>query len=69
MHTEKSPGSDRLLVEFYKTFKPVLSSMLMNSLNYSYKTGLVSITQQGDMIKLIPKRVVEPHYIRNWRSI
>ena len=70
MDTEKSSGSDQLPVKFYKTLWTVVSSVQMNSWNYSYKTSQVSTTKSGSMIKFLPKKkVAELQYINNWRPI
>ena len=69
MDSDKSPGTDGLPAEFYKTFWDDLSSILIDALNYGYNTGQLSITQRRGIIKLIPKKDSDPHLIKNWRPI
>ena len=65
----KTPGSDGLPAEFYKTFWKELSSLLINALNFAYDTETLSITQRRGIIKLIPKKDSDPHFIENWRPL
>ena len=69
MGTGKTPGSDGLPVEFYKVFWKDISKPLIRVLNFSYDMGCLSIIQRRGIIKLIPKRDTEPHYIKNWRPL
>ena len=69
METGKTPGSDGLPVEFYKVFWKDISKPLIRALNFSYDMGCLSIIQRRGIIKLIPKRDTEPHYIKNWRPL
>ena len=67
--SEKTPGTDGLPAEFYKTFWDDLSSILITALNYAYDKGTLSVSQRRGIIKLIPKKDADPHFIRNWRPI
>ena len=69
MTSDKSPGMDGLPCEFYKVFWKDLAEMLINSLNFSYKIGKLSISQRRGIIKLIPKKDAELNAIKNWRSL
>lgn len=69
MDPDKSPGTDGLPAEFYKMFWKDLSPLLIRALNYSYEVGTLSITQRRGIIKLIPKKDSEPHFIKNWRPL
>ena len=40
--SNKSPGNDRLTVEFYRAFWGLLVQLLVDSLNYSYDHGELS---------------------------
>ena len=45
----KSPGCDGLTAEFYKKFWPLISDMLIESLNFAYEKGELSQSQKkGD---------------------
>ena len=69
MELEKSPGTDGLPSEFYKTMWIEISEPLLNALNYGFETGELSISQRRGIIKLIPKKSEELYYIRNWRAL
>ena len=55
MKSDKSPGTDGLPSEFDKVFWDDLAEILINSLNYYYEIGKLSISQRRGIIKLIPK--------------
>ena len=67
--SDKTPGTDGLPAEFYKTFWTDLAPILTSALNYSHNTGTLSITQRRGIIKLIPKKDADPHFIKNWRPL
>ena len=46
-----------------------LSDFLIRSINYSYETGNLSITQKQGIITCIPKKDKPRQYIKNWRPI
>ena len=69
MDQNKTPGTDGLPAEFYKTFWLDISEPLINALNYSYNLGHLSVTQKRGIIKLIPKKDTELYYIQNWRPL
>jgi len=56
MQSNKRPGSDGLSAEFYKLFWKEIHPYLLNSLNYAYRNGLLSVTQRRGLIILIPAR-------------
>ena len=69
MVSDKTPGTDGLPAEFYKTFWKDISSLLVSALNYAFESGCLSITQRRGIIKLIPKKDAELYFIKNWRPI
>ena len=69
MNADKTPRTDGLPVEFYKAFWDDISTHLLSALNFAYESGCLSITQRRGIIKLIPKKSIEPFYIKNWRPI
>ena len=69
MECNKTPGSDGLPAEFYKVFWSDISNLFLNSINYAYRSGLLSVTKRRGIIKLIPKKDAEPNLIKNWRPI
>lgn len=56
MERNKTPGSDGLPAEFYKVFWNDISDLFLNSINYAYRIGQLSVTQRRGIIKLIPKK-------------
>ena len=36
---------------------------------YSYDQGTLSVSQRREIIKLIPKKGADPHFIKNWRPL
>ena len=61
----KNMNSDGLPCEFYKVFWTDLAEILINSLNYSYEIGKLSISQRRGVIKLMPKKDAELNLIKN----
>ena len=53
MKLNKSPGSDGLPVEFYKTFWSDIKNDLIDSLNQSYDEGTLSPTQKRSILSLL----------------
>ena len=56
MQNNKSPGSDILTTEFYRAFWDIISTYVVNSFNYAFNTGNLSISQRQRIISLIPKK-------------
>lgn len=69
MENQKSPGSDGLTAEFYKTFWTILKKYLIDSLNYSYQTGKLTQLQKQAIITLLPKTNKDTTLLANWRPI
>ena len=69
MVPDKSPGTDGLPCEFYKVFWKDVAEILINSFNYSYEIGKLSISQRRGIIKLIPKKDANLNSIKNWRPL
>ena len=68
MKTNKSPGSDGLTAEFYKTFWNKIKHHVLHSLNYAYQTGELSDSQKLGVVSLIFKKG-DPKSLHNWRPI
>lgn len=68
MKNNKSPGSDGLPVEFYKTFWNDIKSILIESLNYAYEVGELSPTQKRGILTLLFKKN-DKYLLKNWRPI
>ena len=65
----KSPGTDGLLAEFYKFFWSEISTDIIVSFNYAFKTGTLSISQRRGIISLIPKKNKDKSLLENLRPI
>jgi len=69
MANNKSPGSDGFSVEFYKFFWNDIKYLVLESFNYAFVTGEMSIEQRRGVISLIPKKDKDSRYLKNWRPI
>ena len=69
MKNNKSPGSDGFSAEFYKFFWRDISQYLMDSVNYAFCSGEISIDQKRGLITLIPKKDKDRIFLKNWRPI
>ena len=69
MADSKTPGTDGLPAEFYKTFWSDISDALIAVLNFSYNINKLSITQRRVLIKLIPKKETDLKNLKNWRPL
>ena len=65
----KSPGNDGLTAEFYRAFWHTLGNLMVDSLNFSYDYGELSISQKGAIITLIEKKDKDKRNLSNWRPI
>ena len=66
---DASPGSSGFTGAFFKFFWRNLKVFIVNSLNYAYQTGNLSITQKLGVIILLPKPEKDKRYLSNWRPI
>ena len=65
----KSPGTDGLTAEFYLFFWKDLSQVMVDSFNYAFTNGNLSISQRQGIIRLIPKKDKDLSYLKNWRPL
>ena len=65
----KSPGSDGLTAEFYKTFWHKIGDYVVNSLNYSYDNMELPHEQGRGLITLIPKPQKDHTLVKNYRPL
>ena len=68
MENNKTPGTDGLTPEFYRFFSNLLGSFLVNSFNYAFRNGTLSISRRQGIISLIPKKK-NTEYLKNWRPV
>ena len=66
---DKTPGSDGFTVEFYRRFGNLLGKLMVDSFNYAFQTGNLSISQRLGIISLIPKKDKNLEFLKNWRPI
>ena len=69
MKTGSAPGLDGLSVEFYLTFWNSVGEFVYCSLQFAHNCGRFSISQKRGVIKLLPKKGKNPHFIKNLRPI
>ena len=68
MKINKSPGSDGIPVEVYKTFWQDINLLVIDSLNSSYDKGELAGTQKRGILSLLYKKR-DKHLLKNWRPI
>ena len=66
---EKSPGTDGLPAEFYKLFWKEIHREMINSFNFAFDSGTLSISQRRGIITLIPKPNKDTTSLENLRPI
>ena len=69
MKNDKTPGTDGFPIEFYKVFWNDLGHFLLNSFNYTYQKGTLSISPKQGIITCIPKGNKPRQFLKNWRPI
>ena len=69
MENNKTPGSDGLTVEFYRYFWNIIAKYMVESFNYAFQSGHLSISQKQGIISLIPKKKKNTEYLKNWRPV
>ena len=69
MPSSKMPRTDGLPREFYKVFWSDVGRIVINSLNHSYESGRLSISQRRGIIKLIPKKNSYRNLVKSWRPL
>ncbi len=69
MNNGRSPGIDGYTSEFYKFFWNDLNTYIVNSYNYSFDNGSMSISQTQGLITCLPKEGKSKLFLKNWRPI
>ena len=67
--TGKTPGSDEIPVECYKTFCPLIGKLMTDSLNEGFLKKEMSSSQKQAVITLIVKKGKDRNLLENWRPI
>ncbi|CAM2098093.1 unnamed protein product [Caretta caretta] len=68
MPTNKSPGMDRLTMEFYRLFWDVLGSDLVTVWAESVQSGVLPLSCTRAVLALLPKKG-DLRDLRNWRPV
>jgi len=69
MEPDKTPGTDGLPADLCKVFWNDISDCLVNSINYAFGKGQLSVTQRRGIIQPKPQKDAEPELIKNWRPL
>ena len=67
--TNKTPGNDGLMVEFYLAFWPILGKQFEYSFNYAHNYDELSNSQKQAVITLVEKKGKGQRLIKTWRQI
>ena len=67
--TGKTPGNDGIPIEFYKTFWPLIGTLMTDSFNEAYDNKEMSSSQKQAIITLIDKKGKDRIFSENWRPI
>ena len=65
----KSPGNDRLTIEFYCCFWNDIKDIFMTSLCESKKLKQLCVSQRQAIIKLLEKPNKDKRFVANWKPI
>ena len=66
---DASPGSSGFTGNFYKFFWRNLKNFIVDSLNFAYESGNLSLSQKLGIIILLPKPNKDKKLLSNWRPI
>ena len=66
---DKSPGSDGLPIEFYKTFWNEIKYLLCSVYNECFERNILPHSMRRSVITLLPKKGKNLLYLKNWRPI
>ena len=66
---QKRQDNDGIPIEFYNTFRPLLSDTLIASINEAFMKKEMSPSQRQAVITLIEKQDKDRTYLENWRPI
>jgi len=63
-HNNKTPGNDGIPIEFYKTFRPLISDSFITCANECFEKGEMSRSQKQAVITLIEKKERTAHLLK-----
>ena len=64
-----SPGSSGFTNEFYKFFWRDIKYFVINSVDYAFDHGRLSLSQSLGIISIIPKGEKDKRFLTNWRPL
>ena len=67
--SDSSPGPDGIPYSIIKLTWPLFGPALINSWNYSLKTGNLTHSHEESYLKLLPKEGKDLNLLKNWRPI
>ena len=62
----KTLGFDGFTIEFYWFFCNAIGQIMIDSFNYTFENGNMSISQNRGTILLIKKKDKDKKYLKNW---
>ena len=65
----KTPGTEGLNAELYKSCCPDIKQFLFANINYSREHGILSTARGRVIISLLPKGDKDRLYLKNWRPM
>ena len=69
MKNGKTPGVDGFPAEFFKFFGDRLKYFILQSLNFAFETGELSVSLRTCIINCLPKGDKPRQFLKNWRPI
>ncbi len=66
MQNDKSPECDGFMVDFYMFFWKDIKILMVDSINYAFDVGELSVEQRHGIITLIPKKNKPRIILKNW---
>ena len=67
--TNKTPWNDRIPIDFYKVFWPLISDPFLKWMKKSFEKGEMLCSQKQTVITSIEKKGKDHSYIENWHPI
>ena len=69
MKNDKCPGVDEFSSEFFKLFWDKLKHFILQTLNYAFDTGELSLSLRTCIINCLPKGKKPCEFLKNWKPI
>ena len=65
----KTPGCDGLTPKIYLVLWEQIGKISLDALNHAYETGKLHLFGRRGIISLIPKKVKDNRFLKNWRPL